>query len=349
VSTSHWAYAQISSAAAYGWIKGYTDGTFQPSGTITRSEAVAIINRCLGRSADSETTQSMVKDGGLRRFCDISATSWYYNEVIEASTPHNYHLEGTQEVWDSYTALSCGLDAGMVTIGNYFYHVNENGQFDSYSPGRQAIDGKTYYVNDSGLIPRLSAGVQELGDALVCVQSDGSLLTSSTYGYLTFGADGAYTSGDATLDALVDKALATATTAGASAETRLRQAYVYIRDNYSYLSRSHHSRGSTDWTIESATFFLQNGKGNCYCFAASFLYMARRLGFQAYPISGGVGSNNADHAWVMINWSDGKTYLFDVELEYAYHHRYTGSRHNPSLDIYKKLRSQYPFAYHFPS
>ena len=37
---------------------------------------------------------------------------------------------------------------------------------------------------------------------------------------------------------------------------------------------------------EAAEAFLQQRKGNCYCFAATFMYCARRLGYQAMSSQG---------------------------------------------------------------
>ena len=52
VSAEDWYYEQVVGAVAYGWIGGYSDGTFRPKETITRAEVTAIVNRMLGRSAD---------------------------------------------------------------------------------------------------------------------------------------------------------------------------------------------------------------------------------------------------------------------------------------------------------
>lgn len=48
------------SATAYanGWVGGYADGTFHPNQTITRAEAVTILNRVLGRSCDLTFVQA---------------------------------------------------------------------------------------------------------------------------------------------------------------------------------------------------------------------------------------------------------------------------------------------------
>ena len=60
----------------------------------------------------------------------------------------------------------------------------------------------------------------------------------------------------------------------------------YIRDNFKYLSMAHYDAGTTDWAQEAAEAFLQQRKGNCYCFAATFMYCARRLCYQAMSSRG---------------------------------------------------------------
>ena len=122
-------------------------------------------------------------------------------------------------------------------------------------------------------------------------------------------------------------------------------AYLYVRDHGRYLARSHRARGSVDWAMEEAQFFFENNRGNCYSFAGAFLYLARQLGYEAYPVSGGVGYDNKDHAWVIMPWADGQTYLFDVELEYAYRYRYANKR---DLDLFKMTTASAPFVYTFP-
>ena len=255
-----------------------------------------------------------------------------------------------------YYVNSSGLipvySAGMQAIGGYYYLILEDGSIDALTytaDSTVTLNGKVYYVDSTGKIPVLTTtGLQELNGELVYVQSDGSLLANASYNYLDFDENGYYTSGSDELDDLVDAALVKAGCDDDSLtqEEKLRLAYLYVRDNFTYLSRSHHSRGSTDWTIESATFMFTYGKGNCYCFAAAFLYMARRLGYDtAYAVSGGVGTANSDHAWVMIT-IDGTKYMFDVELEYAYRYRYSTRRY---YNLYKQLRSNMPFVYYFPS
>ena len=99
VSSGHWAYQSIVTAYAYGWINGYEDGTFRPDQPITRAEAVAIINRILGRGIDADSTL-----GDFKNFSDNTDTNkWYYYEIIEAANSHEYTGERPSENWTRIT------------------------------------------------------------------------------------------------------------------------------------------------------------------------------------------------------------------------------------------------------
>lgn len=163
------------------------------------------------------------------------------------------------------------------------------------------------------VIPGLS--IEE--DGLYYIQADGSRLSDGTVGRLSFGPDGRYTCGDAELDRQVSELLAAQTSGPASGrETNLREIYDYISGpSFSYLGLAHYPAGSEDWVNEAAAFFLKNGKSNCYGFAALFCLCARQLGYQAYVVAGHEYSVTNEHAWVMIDWEDGQTCLFDPQLD----------------------------------
>ena len=98
VPSSYWAAKAISSAASYGWINGYKDGTFKPHNAITRAEAVTIINRMLGRTADSNYLNAHAKS--VRQFRDMGSRKvWYYGAVAEATTAHDHSGSGSNETW----------------------------------------------------------------------------------------------------------------------------------------------------------------------------------------------------------------------------------------------------------
>ncbi|SDP13830.1 Listeria/Bacterioides repeat-containing protein [Paenibacillus sp. yr247] len=73
----HWAKAAIDQVAAAGIIHGYEDGTFKPSNSLTRAEAVTMINHYLGRGLKTPVTQPT--------WSDVHADHWAYNEIESAS------------------------------------------------------------------------------------------------------------------------------------------------------------------------------------------------------------------------------------------------------------------------
>ncbi len=98
VSSADWAYSYIMSAAEYGWINGYTDGTYKPEALITRAEVVTIVNNMLGRSAGKDYIDT--QPANLKIFPDASSSSyWAYYEIVEATNRHDYDFANGQETW----------------------------------------------------------------------------------------------------------------------------------------------------------------------------------------------------------------------------------------------------------
>ena len=96
-----WCYDAVATAYANGWVSGYSDGTFRPNQTITRAEAVVILNSVLGRSCDLTYVQANAQ--AALPFTDITPGAWYYADVIEASMGHTYTELAGIERW---TALA---------------------------------------------------------------------------------------------------------------------------------------------------------------------------------------------------------------------------------------------------
>ena len=48
VPATHWAYADLRTAVSHGWVNGYPDNTFRPSGTLTRADFVTMLARLSG-------------------------------------------------------------------------------------------------------------------------------------------------------------------------------------------------------------------------------------------------------------------------------------------------------------
>lgn len=338
VAEDHWARRAIGTAVRRGWVRGYGDGTFRPDGLVTRAEGVCLLNAMLGRSAAAAESRALLADMGVWVYADVGPEEWYYPQVMEATLSHSFVSQRGAERWTALSYRSCGFPAGIRLLGGRLYLVDENRQISALVTGQLTYGGRTYCAAADGT--PLPEGPLWREDGLYCVGADGALVTDGDYGLLHFGPDGRYTSGNDELDSLVDALLDSCVSPGDSREAALRAAFEYIRDTYTYLGRDHLARGAVGWEEESALFILHNGKGNCYCFSACFLYAARRLGFQAMAVSGGVGRKNDDHAWVMIG-----DRFFDPELEYAYRYRYETRR---IYDLYDKTRAEMPFTYVFP-
>lgn len=228
------------------------------------------------------------------------------------------------------------LPAGVQTLGGELCYVDhDTRQKRVFDAGIHVLDGLYYRAETQGtaIVPIMDE-VLLMDDGVYYVNQEGALLTDADHGYLHFDADGRYTSGNTELDAQIEQVLAAS---GAleldDTEDALRAVYNYIRDNYKYISMDIYETGSTDWAEEATLRFLKYGKGNCYCFAGLFMYCARRLGYQAYVIAGNEYTPDNAHAWTMIDWTDGETYLFDVELEYAYWYMY---KNKPKIDMFKQ-------------
>ena len=96
VPREHWAYDFIATATEAGWIAGYTDGSFGPDRTITRAEAMTILNSVLNRGVNEKSELL-----NFKVWPDNPKTAWYYYEVIEASNGHEYTGSRPSEDWTS--------------------------------------------------------------------------------------------------------------------------------------------------------------------------------------------------------------------------------------------------------
>lgn len=84
--SGHWAESAIRAAAAQGWVKGMSDGTFRPDDSITRAEAMAMLCRMLG----CEPASAAELPENMPVFADNADTgAWYYLYVQEAACARN--------------------------------------------------------------------------------------------------------------------------------------------------------------------------------------------------------------------------------------------------------------------
>ena len=73
----HWASAAIAAAAKAKLVDGYKDGSFAPDRELSRAEAVVLIHRLIGRSAQNDQTP---------RWSDVPRTHWAFGEIQAAGS-----------------------------------------------------------------------------------------------------------------------------------------------------------------------------------------------------------------------------------------------------------------------
>ncbi|WP_405110191.1 Ig-like domain-containing protein [Paenibacillus sp. FSL K6-1217] len=76
----HWAQTAIERMSQAGIITGYEDGTFRPDQTLTRAEAVTIVNRALGIAPLTNAVQ---------KWTDVPASYWAFGSIQAASVDHS--------------------------------------------------------------------------------------------------------------------------------------------------------------------------------------------------------------------------------------------------------------------
>jgi hypothetical protein len=80
-TAKHWAHAEIGALLQEKLIAGYPDGTFRPAQSLTRAEAVTIINTILQRNSESWSQSS---------WSDVPTAHWAFQAIQEASVAHDY-------------------------------------------------------------------------------------------------------------------------------------------------------------------------------------------------------------------------------------------------------------------
>jgi len=83
VTSDKWYYTSIEDVAAKGIIQGYPDGTFKPDATITRAEAVTMVNRLVGRVPNKAELDALGNP-----FNDLNPDHWAYYDILEAAVAH---------------------------------------------------------------------------------------------------------------------------------------------------------------------------------------------------------------------------------------------------------------------
>lgn len=123
--SGHWARDYINRAAALGIISGRGDGTFDPDASITRAEAMSIVNRTLGRAPHAD----YLLDDMITWPDNMDTSTWYYAAVQEATNSHDYeNVEVDGQVFEQWTVLQPVRDWAAL-------ESEWAGVYDSENPG----------------------------------------------------------------------------------------------------------------------------------------------------------------------------------------------------------------------
>lgn len=272
--------------------------------------------------------------------------------------------------WDLNTASAMRMGEGLNDIGNRTYWADEEGYNirNDFGAGVVSLGGKKYladshcaiitrglaYADDTSLPATmdLRGKTFEYEGNMYYVHDDYSLAANEWVGYLYFGADARYTSGDSELDAMVYDIVKDFVDNNAlTHEQKLLRAYYYLRggsgatyvDNgFRYLpvgnifyKGRYNEQAFNGYFADCAKQMYTKNYGRCYEWGAGYLYLARRLGFQAYLVVGGIGNVNTVHCWNMIYWS-GRWHISDVEIEWGWLAGYYGGGYR----LYRNLFNQ---------
>ena len=317
VPTGHWAYLSIARTAAYGLFRGDGTGLFHPDDGLKRCEAAAVFNRLLGRTPDASYLSHHT---GLSSFPDVPAAHWAYADIMEAAVTHQCSNWLGREIWISADAPAPAQPA-----------LPEEPALPAVPEPVQAAAPE----QPSGIT--LPDGPQRVNGRLYWYVGGEPVRSQSVSG-LFFDENGCYTTGNAELDEKLNAIVEELTDDSMTRDQKLRVLFNYVRDNFKYLKRPLISKGQTGWEPEYALFFLNNGKGNCYSFSATYCLLCRELGLPAYTVVGSV--LNSPHGWVEIVL-DGSVYMFDTQLEWRYLHDWGKS----GYDFFKMSPDRTPVQY----
>ena len=173
----HWAAAAAENALQRGWLE--ESETFDPNLAVTRQEFARLMNRVLGRRADSAAL--MLSGEYTCPFTDLPADNLYYEDLMEAAAMHSFSTENGTECWTVTGAYEPGLHA----VSGRLYYVDESGQvlrsgrhlvwdFDSdgrYTTGFSALDDMVIDILCRIVTPGME-GDEDLRAAYLYVKDD---------------------------------------------------------------------------------------------------------------------------------------------------------------------------------
>ncbi|MBR1455566.1 MAG: S-layer homology domain-containing protein [Oscillospiraceae bacterium] len=312
---------------------GVVDGSrFHPDEAITRGELLQMLAALYPAAEQSyEYSDQRSGDAYYPAFCLAMERGWI--DKADAADPDGLITRAeTARLMNRLLGRSDAIDDPTSMVGTILDLSFRDPDFRDAAEASIPHESDGDRWTESEPLPVRDPGFFFVGGRLHCIDEDGSPLTNTELGALSFNANGEVSSGDAALDALLVQAIQTQVGQPKYKNMeQLKLLFNYVVEHFTYLRRSMYESGETGWEAEEAYVMLTTGKGNCYNYAALFGEFARFLGFDAKIYSGTVYQRDADldtvegnrhkartpHAWVEIE-IDGENRLFDAEYQYAF-------------------------------
>lgn len=148
-------------------------------------------------------------------------------------------------------------------------------------------------------------------------QVPGAHFVHTPQGVMWRDEKGNITAPDTEIKKLAAAVVEACTTGEMRQERQLKECFDFFVNSSEYERSMEVPTG--DWTSKYAVEMLQNGKGNCYRYAAAFAYIAKGLGYDTKICLGTVTSSlggRTPHAWTEVKVGD-NWYIYDTEMQGA--------------------------------
>ena len=182
---------------------------------------------------------------------------------------------------------------GLVKLDGNMYYYSQNG--DLQKSGIVGSDKEGYYLADKD-------GVIDTGRCTTVTKDN------TKWNVIEGKATPANSKSAETLSRAIE-AVEQCTDSSMNRETKLKEAFDYIKKAYREKVPRSPSYNGMDWPIVYANDMFVDGGGDCYSYGAAFAYMARAIGYENV-----YACNSGGHGWAEV---DGKVY----DAEWGRHHK----------------------------
>ena len=345
-----WYAAEVGTLHAMGLLRAKADGAFHGDDAITRAEF-----------ADMLAGFVPAVTGTAAAYPDVPADHWAWGAIQTVTAAGLFAGDQTGQfrpdglLTRAQAAVVFNRLLGRAPDGDVIRHSpnvrifpDVPADYWAYEQIMEACVTHTFQPARDGseTWTSVTAGESPVADGYYTVDgylfrvAGGRYVRNTTLDGAFYDVSGRYTTGTAELDEFLRDIVQAQTETAMTRDEKLKALHEYLRNHFTYLARNHIKKGQKGWEAEYALAFFQSGRGNCFSFAAGFYELARWLGVDCATVVGQVGSNRQDHGWVEV-YTDGKTWLYDSELEMAYR-----QRGNYSLNLCKFTYASAPFSYY---